>query len=125
MSKDDKKPEQDKPFSLHGMTPVDAIRKAFATKPTYNHAGGERERVIQKLASQIYLHVPSSASNRTYQLPCRNTGCYSMGKISAAKHQHLTDTVKEKLASHFYQQGWRYSDGPICPDCAREAKENG
>jgi hypothetical protein len=103
---------KDEPVPLHGMTPEEAIRQMFGNRPTTTPAERDPDKEISGLASQIFLQVGS------YQIPCRIAGCYSMGKVSAPKHQELTDEVKATLANHFYQHGWRYQDGPICPECA-------
>jgi hypothetical protein len=90
-------------------------------RPIDSHAAQAEERklVAQQLAPQVYLFVTSSADNRTYRLDCRTAGCYSLGKISAAKHEKLTDRVTLRVAKTFVGRGWRYDGGPVCPECAK------
>jgi len=55
----------------------------------------------------------------SFILPCKTTGCYSLGRIPV-KHERPTEKIKLQMAKKFIQQGWRFSDGPLCRECSQQ-----
>jgi hypothetical protein len=85
----------------------------------------KRDESNVAFAEYIRSYVASSdgGGNRSLRVLCKTTGCYSEGSISAAKHNLRSDRARLRAADHFIRQGWRFEDGPVCPDCARRAPD--
>jgi hypothetical protein len=108
---DDEQPPPNgrEPLSLYGMDAEEAIRQMFGSKP----------QAAEPAAAEIAEYVFYSAG--AYRLQCRTTGCYSIGRVEPARHEPVTDEAKLRAAEQLMDGGWRFKNGPLCPECAKQA----
>ena len=77
-----------------------------------------QERVVSAVASHVIFR-PLESGEKWFELPCRTTGCYSLGSITFGKHAEPSDEWKHRAAASLVRQGWTFHNGAVCPQCVK------
>ena len=81
-------------------------------------------QLVEQLLPHVMKFVGSSGGGQwRFQLLCSIPKCRRMDTISASKRTIGNERERVKACENFVQGGWRFQDGPLCPECVRPADQ--
>jgi len=76
--------------------------------------------LFEQLLPHVMKFVGSSGGGQwRFQLQCSVPRCRRMDTVSASRHTIRRQRDRANACEKFIRAGWRFKDGPCCPDCSR------
>lgn len=80
----------------------------------------DADQLVEQLLPHVMKFVGSTGGGQwRFQLLCSVPRCRRMDTISASKRTIGIERERVKACEKFVNGGWRFNNGPRCPDCGR------